>query len=36
MFQPNKEPKVEYNTIIQKTRNKQKNKDTIVIKVILI
>jgi hypothetical protein len=35
MFQPNKEPKVEYNTIIQKTRNIQKSKDTAVIKVTL-
>jgi hypothetical protein len=35
VFQPKKEPKVEYNTIIQKTRNTQKNKDTTVIKVTL-
>jgi hypothetical protein len=35
MFQPSKERKVEYNTIIQKTRNIQKNKDTKVIKFIL-
>ena len=34
MFQPNKEPKVEYNTVIQKKRNIQKN-DTTVIKVTL-
>ena len=35
IFQPNEEPKVEYNPIIQKTRNVQKHKDTTVIKVTL-
>jgi hypothetical protein len=37
MFQPYKKPKVEYNTLIQKTRNipKKKNKDATVIKVTL-